>query len=41
MLKDIFMGVYSVDTLPKYVETYPSCYIINTDERTDAGEHWV
>ena len=35
------MGVYSDDTLPKYVEIYPSCYIINTDESTDAGEHWV
>ena len=39
-VKDIFMGVYSVDTLPKYVNVYPSC-IINTDESTDVGEHWV
>ena len=35
------MGVYSVDTLPKYAEVYPSCYIINTDESTEESEHWV
>ena len=40
-VKDIFMGVYSVDTLPEDVNVYPSCYIINTDESTDTGEHWV
>ena len=40
-VKDIFMGVYTVDTLPKYVKEYPCCYIINTDESTDGGEHWV
>ena len=25
---DIFMGDYSVDTLPKYVDLHPSCYDI-------------
>ena len=35
------MDIYSVDTLPKYVELYPSCYIANADESTDDGEHWV
>ena len=33
--------MYSVDTLPKYVIFFPSCYIINTDESTDVGKHWV
>ena len=40
-IKDIFMGVYSVDTLPHMIQYYPSCYVVNTDESTDAGEHWV
>ena len=40
-VKDIFMGVYSIDTLPKYVKAYPCCYIINTDESTGSGKHWV
>ena len=35
------MGVYSIDTLPKYVKAYPCCYIINTDESTGSGKHWV
>ena len=39
--KEIFMGVYSVDTLPKYIKAYPCCYIINTDESTGSGEHMV
>ena len=40
-VKDIFMGVFSVDTLPRHVKLYPSCYIVNTDESTDSGECWV
>ena len=40
-IKDIFMGVYSADTLPHMIQYYPSCYVVNTDESTDAGEHWV
>ena len=35
------MGVYSVDTLPTYVDLNPSCYDVNTDESTNSGEHWV
>ena len=35
------MGVYSVETLPKYVDLYPSCYVVNTDEGTDSGKHWA
>ena len=35
------MGVYSADTLPQKIQFYPSCYIVNTDESTDAGEHSV
>ena len=35
------MGVYSVDTLPYRPLFYPSCYVVNTDESTDTGEHWV
>ena len=35
------MGVYSADTLPHMIQYYPSCYVVNTDESTDAGEHWV
>ena len=40
-VKDIFMGVYFVDTLPKYVDLYPSCYVVNTDESPVSGEHMV
>ena len=40
-VKDIFMGVFSVDTLHRHVKLYPSCYIVNTDESTESGEHWV
>ena len=34
-------GVYSPDTLPLRVTTYPSAYICNTDPSHLPGRHWV
>lgn len=37
----IFKGVYSCDTLPRYVSDNACLYISNTDPSTAAGSHWV
>lgn len=34
-------GVYSPDTLPEKVTSYPSAYICNTDYSYLPGRHWV
>ena len=36
-----FQGVFSYDTLPRHVTSYPASYIVNTDKEQDRGEHWV
>ena len=38
--KKIYGGVVARDELPDKV-SYPSCYIINTRQRTHSGEHWL
>ena len=34
-------GVFSPDTLPLRVSTYPSVYISNTENSDKPGKHWV
>ena len=38
--KKINGGIVARDELPDKV-SYPSCYIINTRQRTHSGEHWL
>ena len=38
--KDIFLGVFARDQLPK-VDRYPACLIVNTDPSYFNGEHWL
>ena len=37
----IFKGVFPSDEIPKQKITYPSAFIVNTDEKNKPGEHWV
>ena len=39
MCLNAFKGVYSVDTLPSYVQP-PAFYVINTDAHNLPGKHW-
>lgn len=39
--KDLFRGVFAANTLPKFVKSYPSLYIVNTATSKSPGEHWV
>ena len=39
--RNIVMGIYANDTLPKYVVKYPSIYIVNTDFSYNKGKHWA
>jgi len=38
-LKPIFKGVYARDMLPKL--EWPSCIILNTDNKSGHGQHWL
>ena len=41
--KRVFRGVYSADTVPTMGEqlTEPACYVINLDDSSGPGTHWV
>ena len=41
LLSTIVKGVYSSDTLPSKIDSYPSAYVCNTDTSHLPGEHWV
>jgi hypothetical protein len=41
LLSTIVKGVYSPDTLPSKIDSYPSAYVCNTDPSHLPGEHWV
>lgn len=41
LLSKTVRGVFSPDTLPSRVNTYPSAYICNTDPSHLPGQHWV
>ena len=40
VVSKIFLGAFARDELP-IKPSYPSCFIINTDPRRSAGEHWL
>ena len=40
-LKNYVGGVYAINTLPQYVTSYPSFYIVNTDPIPLPGRHWI
>ncbi len=35
-----YLGSFAFDELPK-ITKFPSCLIINTEPRTQSGEHWL
>ena len=40
-LRRIVLGVYSSDTLPSKITSYPTAIIFNTDPKYLPGEHWI
>jgi hypothetical protein len=38
--KKFFLGVFARDELPLQMH-YPSCFVLNTAPRNNAGEHWL
>jgi hypothetical protein len=40
VLKDHFIGVFSIDTLPKTIKYRQFC-ICNTDVQSGSGKHWI
>ena len=36
-----FCGVFPSDKLPKKIDTYPACFVMNTDPANKPGVHWV
>ena len=40
-LKQIFVGIYPRDLLPKTIRKRPAIIIINTDVSSGPGQHWV
>ena len=37
--KKYFIGVFARDELPEEL-TYPCCFVLNTQNRSEKGEHW-
>ena len=40
-LKDVFIGVFPSDRLPKKIKKYPIALIVNVDDHTQPGSHWL
>ena len=40
LTRDCFRGVFPMDWVPS-LKMEPGCYIINTDDEDEPGEHWV
>lgn len=40
-LKNIFIGVFSSNNIPKYVQQKNFCFIANTMRKGTRGEHWI
>ena len=38
--KQIYLGSYAYDEIPR-IDIFPSCMIINTQTRSEPGEHWL
>jgi hypothetical protein len=41
LTKDIFIGAFAYDELPKSFKKLPACFICNTQKRSERGEHWL
>ena len=39
--RDVFVGVYPRDKLPRTMKQYPGAYVCNTHPHTEEGEHWI
>ena len=40
MTRDLYRGTFSMDEVPR-LKMRPGCFIINTDDRDEPGEHWL
>ena len=36
-----FLGIYPKDKIPQSLNSYPVCFIANTDVSSSRGKHWV
>ena len=36
-----FEGVLAADELPRYVTSFPSAYVVNTNPSDEPGKHWL
>ena len=36
-----FIGVFARDELPLFLQKLPCCFILNTHNRDQPGEHWL
>ena len=41
LLSKQVIGVFVADEIPKTVISFPEAWIINTDNKTEPGKHWV
>jgi hypothetical protein len=41
VLNKIFLGCLARDEIPSKIISYPSCFIMNTQKRSNTGEHWL
>lgn len=39
--KQCFKGVFARNELPTSFDSYPACFVFNTQIRTQPGEHWL
>lgn len=39
--KKIYLGTFAYDELPSKIKSYPSCMIVNNQQKNKPGEHWV
>ena len=36
-----FLGVFARDGIPNVINSYPACFVANTDPSSEPGTHWV
>lgn len=39
--KEMFLGVFPSDMIPKEISRYPSCFVCNVDSSNKVGSHWL
>ena len=39
--KKCFLGAFAKDEIPTKINSFPCCFIINTENRSEPGEHWL